>query len=69
MPVIVHVKVVDIPVVTQRLFPMVQVIFQTLVVHQLQSLDNVFDALVVQVKQIPRVQAVRRRSRSHSCSR
>ena len=32
MPVIVHVKVVDIPVVTQRLFPMVQFILQTIVI-------------------------------------
>ena len=46
MPVIVHVKVVDIPVVTQRLFPTVQFILQTTVIPQLQSIDKVVDVPV-----------------------
>ena len=51
MPVIVHVKVVDIPVVTQRLFPTVQFILQTTVILQLQSIDKVVDRPGVQVQQ------------------
>ena len=39
-------QVVDIPVVTQRLFPMVQFILQTPKIHQLQSIDKVFDVPV-----------------------
>ena len=33
------VQVVDIPVATQRLFPMVQFILQTMVIPQLQFID------------------------------
>ena len=40
------VQVVDIPVVTQRLFPMVQVTLQTIVIPQLQSTDKVVDVPV-----------------------
>ena len=62
MPVIVHVKVVDITVVSHG------PVQQTTEILQLQSIDKVFDVPVVQVQQILRVQAVRRQSRSHSCS-
>ena len=40
------VQVVDIPVVTHRLFPTVQFILQTLVIPQLQFIDKVFDVPV-----------------------
>ena len=45
MPVTVHVKVVDIPVETQRLFPMSSFL-QTVVIPQLQSIDKVIDVPV-----------------------
>ena len=41
---------------------------QTTEILQLQYIDKVFDDLVVQVQQVPRVQTVRRQSSSHSCS-
>ena len=41
---------------------------QTTEIHQLQSIDKVFYVPVVHVQQVPRVQAVRRQPRSHSCS-
>ena len=47
MSVIVHVKVVDITVVAQRPFPLVQ--RADLEIPLLQSIDKVFDVLVVQV--------------------
>ena len=40
------VQVVDIPVVAQRRFPVVQFIMQTTVIPQLQSIDKVFDVPV-----------------------
>ena len=46
MPVVVHVKVVDITFVAQRPFPLVHFI------HQLQSIDKVFDVPVVRVQQV-----------------
>ena len=67
MPVV-HVKVVDKPVMAQRSFPFVQV-QQTTKVPQLHSTDRVFNVPVAQVQHIIRVQAMRIWSRSHSCSR
>ena len=37
-------------------------------IFHLQFIDKVFDASVVQVQQVPRVQSVRRQSSSYSCS-
>ena len=42
---------------------------KTIVIPLLQSIDKVFDVSVVQVQQVPRVQSVRRQSRSRSCNR
>ena len=61
------VKVVDISVVAQRQFPLVLTVQKTIVILQLQFIDKVFDVSVVQVQKVPRVQSVRRQSRSHSC--
>ena len=54
-------KVVDISVVAQRQFPLVQLSIEIL---QLQYIDKVIDVSVVQVQQV-RVQSVRRQSRTH----
>ena len=50
-PVVVHVKVVDFPVMAQMTFSLVSA---DLELSQLQSIDQVFDVLVAQVQQIVR---------------
>ena len=65
MPVIVHVKVVDITVVAQRPFPLVQWC-RPLRLPSCSPLIRCSTSPVVQVQQVPRVRAVRRQSRSHS---
>ena len=47
---------------------MVLTVLKTIEILQLQFIDKVIDVSVVQVQQVPRVQSVRRQSRSHSCS-
>ena len=46
-------QVVDISVVTQRLFPIVQIILQTTVIPQLQSIDKVVDVPGLLIMQVP----------------
>ena len=46
------VKVVDIPVVAQMQFPLVLTVQKTIVILQLQFIDEVFDVSVVQVQQV-----------------
>ena len=67
MPVVVHVKVVDYPVMAQMTFSLVP--SSDLEISQFQFIDQVFDVLVAQVQQFPRVQSVRNCPRSHSCTR
>ena len=50
-PVVVHVKVVDFPVMAQMTFSLVSA---DLEISQLQSIDQLFDVLVAQVQQIVR---------------
>ena len=58
----------DSSVVAQKQFLLVLIVQKTIVILQLQFIDKVLDVPVVQVRQVPRVQSVRRQSRSHSCS-
>ena len=50
MPVVVHVKVVDYPVMAQMTFSLVS--SSDLEISQFQFIDQVFDVLVAQVRQI-----------------
>ena len=43
MPVVVHVKVVDMSLVSQMQFPLVLTVQKTIVIPQLQSTDKVFN--------------------------
>ena len=53
------VKVVDIPIVAQRLFPLAQAVQKTIEILQLQSIEKVVDVTVGHVQQIPRVLSVK----------
>ena len=55
-----------IPVVVQRLIPMVLVIMG---IPQLQFIDKVIDVPGVQVERVPQVPSWRRQLRSHGCTR
>ena len=61
-------KVVYIPVVTQRLIPMVPSVLKTIEISQLQFIDKVVDFPVWQVVRVQQVPSWRRQLCSHSCS-
>ena len=58
VPQLQFIKVVVLPVDTQRQFPMVLAVQMTISFTQLQLIDNVADVFVVHVVQVPQVQVV-----------